>query len=133
MELARLRALSLAAAAVPFKQARREPYATWLASRSIDVVYDEPGGHWMLRDKAIWDAHQRYAASPVADDIAWFGVTNGLPGECEGHVACYLYVQNELLGEYPRLHSSGRYATEAVDMLVSSLDAFAPGGMVRAA
>jgi hypothetical protein len=133
MELARLRAVSLAANAIPFKQSTREPYAAWLASRSTEIIYDVPGGHWMLRDKTIWDVHQKYAASPVADDIAWFAVTNGLSGECEGHVACYLYVQNQLVGEYLRLHPSGRYATDAVDKLVTSLDAFAPGGLVRAA
>ena len=133
LELARLRALSLAAGAIPFKQSKREPYATWLSSRGTDVVYDEPGSHWMVRSKTIWDARALHAASPVADDIAWFAVINGLPGECEGHVACYLYVKNQLVGEYLRLHPSGRHASEAVELLLTSLDAFAPGGLVRAA
>ena len=131
VELARLRALSLAAGAIPFNQSRREPYAAWLASRSVDLVYDEPGGRWMVRDTAIWNVHQKHAASSVADDIAWFGVTNGLSGECEGHIACYLYAQNQLQGEYLRRHPAGRHAAEAVDTVVTSIDDFAPGGKVQ--
>jgi len=132
VELARLQALARAAGAIPIGHATREPYAAWLASRKADVVYDEPGGQWMVRDTAVWTVHQKHAASPVADEIAWFGATNGLPGECEGHIACYLSVQNLLTGEYLRLHPAGRHAAEAVDATVASLDAFAPAGIVRA-
>ena len=38
---------------------------------------------------------------------------NGLYGECEGDVPCYVTWQNELNGEYLRLHPRGRHADES--------------------
>jgi len=130
IELARLRALSRAAAAIPFNGSRREPYASWLSTRSADVVYDEPGGHWMVRDAAIWASHARHAATPVADDIAWFAVTAGLPGECEGSVSCYFSAMNRLHGEYLRAHPAGRHAAEAVAAVNTLVTSVAPAGSV---
>jgi hypothetical protein len=114
LELARLRALSRAAAAIPFNGSRREPYASWLSARSADLVYDEAGGHWMVRDTAIWGVHARHTATSLADDIAWFAVTTGLPGECEGSVSCYFSATNRLHGEYLRAHPAGFHVAEAV-------------------
>jgi hypothetical protein len=130
VELARLRALSIAAAAIPFGSAKREPYASWLAGHQNEVVYDEPGGHWMLRNVAIWDVHARHRETLVADDIAWFAVTTGLAGECEGNVACYIAAQNILHGEYLRAHPFGRHATEAVGAVNATLAAVIPSGLV---
>ena len=130
IELARLRALASAAAGVPFKKENREPYASWLAARKDHVVYDEPGGRWMVRPQLIWSTHQAHANSAVADDIAWLAVTTGLPGECEGDVSCYLVAFNELQGEYLRRHPGGRRSAESVDSIAQSVDRFAPGGKV---
>src|SRR5688500_4558037 len=41
---ARLRAIALAAQAIPWKGGTREPYASWLKARATDVVYNAPGG-----------------------------------------------------------------------------------------
>jgi hypothetical protein len=122
IELARLRALSAALSAVPMSGGRRDPYATWLATRKAEVVYDEPGGHWIVADGPIWETHGRQVRTTSADEIAWFAVTNGLAGECEGNVACYLAVRNRLHGEYLRRHPSGRHAAEAVGVLKSTAD-----------
>ena len=59
LELSRVRALSSALAAIPKSAGRREPYAAWLTSRKADVVYDEPGGRWMLNGPMIWERHAR--------------------------------------------------------------------------
>ena len=118
----RLRAVSAALAAIPFNQGRREPYAAWLAGQAAVATYDEPGGRWILSDKAIWDLHARSAKAPVADDIAWLAVTNGLGGECEGFLTCYLDWRNRLEGEYLRRHSEGRHAGEAVATIKNVVD-----------
>lgn len=114
IELARLRAISAALRSIPFGGGRREPYASWLAARIGEVGYDEPGGRWIMRHDELWQLHARYAATTSADDIAWFAVTNGLPGECEGYLACYLHVRNLLHGEYLRGHPDGRHAAEVL-------------------
>jgi hypothetical protein len=114
IELARLRATRSALEAIPFGSARREPYASWLGARSDDVVYDEPGGQWILASAPVWAQHARHWGTQAADEIAWLAATNGLPGECEGHVSCYVDVRNRLEGEYLRREPDGRHADEAV-------------------
>jgi hypothetical protein len=122
IELSRLRAMTAALKAIPMSGGRREPYAVWLASRKTDVVYDEPGGHWMLAPAPLWDMHAQQAKTTSADEIAWFAVGNGLPGECEGQVSCYLTVRNRLHGEYLRRHPVGAHAAEAMSVLRSTGD-----------
>jgi len=122
VELSRLRAVAAAAAAIPFKGGSRDPYASWLKTRKSDVVYDEPGGRWMLSDRPIWDVHTRAGSSPVADDIAWLAVTNGLGGECEGYLPCYINWRNRLQGEYLRLHPGGKHAEAAVGVIRETSD-----------
>jgi len=131
VDLSRLRALSLATAAIPFGNAKREPYASWLAARKADVTYDEPGGRWMVLNTSIWDAHSKHQETAVADDIAWFAVTSGLAGECEGNVACYLSAQNMLHGEYLRAHPFGRHAADAIAAVTTMVDTVTSSGQVK--
>jgi len=133
IELARLRAMQSALEAIPFSGARREPYASWLAERVGEVVYDEPGGRWMLANEPIWTLHARHADTSSADEIAWLAATNGLPGECEGYVTCYLDVRNRLQGEYLRREPDGRYAGEAVATIARTADLIAAPSAPRAA
>jgi hypothetical protein len=133
VELARLKALSNTAAVIPLNQSRREPYATWLAARKDQLVYDEPGGRWMLRPDLIWSTHSAHASTAIADDIAWFAVNTGLPGECEGQISCYLSAFNVLQGEYLRRHPAGRRAAESVDLVTQSAERLAPSGKVAPA
>lgn len=125
VELARLRATAGALASIPQNGGGRDPYAPWLAARKADVTYDEPGGRWLLASPAIWDLHARYATTASADDIAWFAVTNGLGGECEGHLPCYVEWRNRLQGEYLRRHPGGRHADEAVGVVKDTVDLLA--------
>jgi len=122
IELARLRAVSLAARAIPFQANKREPYASWITTRGMEVVYDEPGGRWMLAPRMIWETHARIQSPSIADEVAWFGVTNGLGGECEGYLVCYFDRRNRLQGEYLRLHPNGRHAADAVGVLKETAD-----------
>ena len=122
IELARLRAIAAALRSISFGGARREPYASWLAEREGLVAYDEPGGRWILAPGPIWALHARYQGTPAADDIAWLAVTNGLPGECEGYVSCYVDVRNRLHGEYLRREPDGRHVSEAVAVVTRTAD-----------
>ena len=125
VELGRLRAISAALSAIPVGGYRREPMAGWLKSLGPVVVFDEPGGRYLIADKAIWDLHTRSAKTPAADDIAWLAVTNGLGGECEGYLPCYVDWRNRLEGEYLRRHPDGRHAAEAVGAVKSTIDRLA--------
>ena len=121
-DLYRLRAVSAGLAAIPFRKADRDPYLSWLDRHKALAVYDEPGGRWILANAAVWQAHDRHPDAAAADDLAWLTVTNGLPGECEGVVTCYLDWQNRLPGEYLRRHPSGRHADAAVLSIKETVD-----------
>jgi len=127
LELSRVRALSSALAAIPRGAARRDPYVSWLTARKADVIHDGPSGRWMLNGPMIWERHARLAGATtsVADDLAWIAVTNGLSGECEGQLACYVDAHNRLQGEYLRRHPAGKHAAEAVDEIKSTADLLA--------
>lgn len=125
IELARLRALAATLNAIPVNGSRRDPYAGWLVSRKADVVYDEPGGRWIVSDVMVWETHAKQARTTSADELAWFAVTSGIPGECEGQTSCYLYVRDRLHGEYLRRHPMGKYAAEAVVVLKNDADLLA--------
>ena len=122
IDLARLRAMQATLGATPFDAGRREPYAAWIAARKADLTYDEPGGRWILSAAPIWDLQTKHANTASADDIAWFAVTNGLPGECEGYLPCYLRWRNRLQGEYLRRQPNGTRAEQAIALVKSTLD-----------
>jgi hypothetical protein len=128
VELARLQALARVAAAIPFNGAKREPYGSWLGRRQHELVHDEPGGRWIVRNPVIWSVHARHRDTPAGDDIAWFAVTTGLAGECEGFVSCYFASENTLHGEYLRAHPFGRHAGDAVASVNSMLEAVSSAG-----
>lgn len=91
--------------------------ASWLDERAAEVGYNEPGGHWIIHRNVILDHHAEYRATEVADEIAWFAVLNGLPGECEGALLCYLEWSDRLEGEYLRREPAGRHVAEAAARL----------------
>jgi len=61
-------------------------FARWLDAHRPLLVRNESGGRWLLRRDVILAEHDRFNSTRVGDQIAWFAVTNGLPGECEGVV-----------------------------------------------
>lgn len=115
-----LRALRSVLKAVPIERTTG-PHEEWLKAHEDLIVYSEPSGEWLIRHERITDLHERFANRPVADEIAWFAATNGLPGECEGYVPCYASILNTLDGEYLRLHPRGAHRAEALDRLNQTL------------
>jgi hypothetical protein len=114
LELQRLRALQGVLATIPFRRSRwEEPVREWVASRSDEIRYNEPGGHWIIRHELILALDDEHRSTDAADEIAWFAVTNGLGGECEGHLVCYMQWVDRLQGEYLRREPGGRHVEEA--------------------
>lgn len=122
LELSRVRALSATMESIPKGAGSREPYASWLASRRTQVLYDEPGGRWMLANGPLWETHARLSSTTSGDDFAWFAVTSGLSGECEGYLTCYVEARNRLYGEYLRRHPFGRRVAESVSTIRNTAD-----------
>ncbi|MGE5836669.1 MAG: SH3 domain-containing protein [Acidobacteriota bacterium] len=112
-----VQATSSALDAVPVPRrtrGRQPPYRDWLAPRADTIVYNEPGGRWMIRPNHLWKLQDEHARSSSADELAWRAVQNGLPGECEGFIPCYLRRLNLLEGEYLRRSAMGKHVDEAV-------------------
>jgi hypothetical protein len=88
-------------------------YQRWLRAHLDDSRYNEPAGSWMVEPEYVKRIHDEYPDTTVGDDIGWFYVTNGLFGECEGDVPCYVSWTNELEGWYLRAHPMGNHADDA--------------------
>lgn len=115
-----LRALRDVLKAVPIERVTG-PHEEWLKTRADLIVYSEPSGEWLIRHDVIAGFHKRFAGRPVADELAWFAATNGLPGECEGYVPCYASILNTLDGEYLRRHPRGAYRAQALASIDETL------------
>ena len=120
--LKRLLALRSALKAVPAGKSDENPYRDFLKAQGKNVVYSEPSGQWMAASSLFWDLHKKYAKSPLADQIAWEGAQNPLPGECEGYVNCHLFYIRMTAGEYLSLHPNGKRNLEALTNLTNSLE-----------
>ena len=94
---------------------------SWLAARAAVVRYNEPGG-WRVQYEFLRQTHDRYRGTAAAEDIAWFFVENGVGGECEGDVPCYIARTNLILGEYLRWHPAGGHAAVAAARVARALD-----------
>lgn len=114
LELQRLHALAATLATIPFNRDRWDDRLTsWIAARAAEIHYNEPGGHWLMNRDVILERHDMYRSTAAADDIAWFAVQNGLSGECEGFLVCYVRWSDRLEGEYLRRQPAGEYVEEA--------------------
>jgi uncharacterized protein YgiM (DUF1202 family) len=98
---------------VETKRPGAEPYGSWIRAHLDAARYNEPGGQWMVDPKYAQAVHEKHQQSDAADDIGWFYVSNGLYGECEGDVPCYVSWMDELHGWYLRSHPRGRHADES--------------------
>jgi hypothetical protein len=121
--LYRLRSLRDAFDGIPFGGNRRDPYDRWLLEHWDAGFYNEPAGAWMVDPEYILRIHEQFRGTTAADDIAWFRVTNGAGGECEGYLACYIGRTDGLQGEYLRLHPRGRHSDEATAKIAEFLAA----------
>lgn len=121
LELARLVALARSLAAMPFEHVSEQPYKNWTDEREKEVVYSEPAGQWYVRQELFWDLQRRYTGLPAAERAAWEGAQTPMPGECEGFVPCYLYMEKESNGKYLKLYPRGAHADAALNALAEML------------
>ena len=122
IEFSRLRAVAATAAAIPFKGGAREPYMSWLTKRKTEVVYDEPGGRWMLSDRSIWDAHSRVSFRHAHRRHRVVRRDERPRRRVRRLAAVLLDWRNRLQGEYLRLHPAGQHAEEAVTVVKDTVD-----------
>lgn len=121
LELSRLVALARALAAMPFEHLSEQPYKTWTDERAEEVVYSEPAGQWYVRQELFWSLQRKYAGLPAAERAAWEGAQTPMPGECEGYLPCYLYMETESNGKYLKLYPRGAHADAALDSISEML------------
>jgi Bacterial SH3 domain len=121
--LYRLRSMSNVFHSVPFgvsdrevesERSKSEPFGSWIRAHLDAARYFESAGSWMVDPAYVQQAHQQNLGTSSGDEIAWFYVTNGLFGECEGDVPCYVDWQDRLNGWYLRSYPHGRH-TDASD------------------
>jgi hypothetical protein len=117
LELKRLLALRAALKKIPGGQSERSPYREFLKAQEKSIIYSDPAAEWYVASNLFWDLHKKYAATALADRIAWEAAENPLPGECEGYVNCNLFSERMTNGEYLRLHPNGTHAAQALENL----------------
>jgi hypothetical protein len=121
IELARLLAMRQAGAAVPSDKQDQAPYKAWLKTNEASLVYSEPSGMWLVKSDLFWALQKKYATLPIADEIAWEGAKNSLPGECEGDISCNLSALNMMDGKYVKLYPKGAHIEEALASVIEVL------------
>jgi len=132
LELARLKALARAAAAIPFDKGAEEPFASWLKAQGESVVYSEPAGQWFVNSDLYWQAARRYATVPAGETLAWEGAQAPIPGECEGYLPCHVYMMRVSMAQYLGLYPNGPHAAEALGAIRELVDeALAPESPYR--
>ncbi|HEX7956168.1 MAG TPA: SH3 domain-containing protein [Pyrinomonadaceae bacterium] len=121
LELARLSALARSLASFNIEGQEKEPYKSWTTQRETEIVYSEPAGQWYVRAGLFWDLERKYRGLPLAERAAWEAAQTPLPGECEGYLPCYVYLETETNGRYLKLYPRGAHASESLAKLAESL------------
>lgn len=128
LTLQRLQSLQRVLAGIPWnRKLWDEALHAWVRDRAGEIRYNEPGGSWLIRPETIFAAHERNRDTAAADEIAWFAVGNGLGGECEGNVVCYLQRLDTLHGEYLRREPDGKHIDETVAWLIQRVEDYTTG------
>ncbi|MGD9629694.1 MAG: hypothetical protein AB7V18_10650 [Pyrinomonadaceae bacterium] len=125
LEFKRLRSLQATLEKIPLEKQEKEPHKSFLRKNDKLIVYSEPAGQWYVRSELFWDLHSKYRTLPIAEEIAWAGAQNPLPGECEGYVNCYVFILTETSGRYLRLYPNGKYSTQAVREIIERIEPLA--------
>ncbi|MGI8467494.1 MAG: SH3 domain-containing protein [Pyrinomonadaceae bacterium] len=121
LELKRLLALRAALKTIPASAKTDAPYKDFLKAHDKEIVYSEPSGEYLVASNLFWGWQKKEKAAPLADQIAWEGEQNPLPGECEGYVNCHLFYARMTSGEYLNLHPTGKHNLEALTNLTNLL------------
>jgi hypothetical protein len=121
LQLKRLLALRSALKSIPVSSKDQSPYKEFLKAHEKEIVFSEPSGEFLTVSNLFWDLQKKYKSSPLAEQIAWEGAQNPLPGECEGYVNCHLFYARMTSGEYLSLYPNGKHSLEALTNLTNLL------------
>jgi hypothetical protein len=122
IELARLLAMKQASASIPIDKQDQAPFKAWLKTNEASLVYSEPAGQWLVKSDLFWNLQKKYVQLAIADEIAWEGARNYLPGECEGYIPCHLSSVNLTDGKYLKLYPKGAHVAESLDSIIENLE-----------
>lgn len=114
LELTRLVALGRSLANFSIEEQEKPPYKPWVTEHEAEIVYSEPAGQWYVRAQLFWNLQRKYGGLPLAERAAWQAAQTPLPGECEGYLPCYLYLETETNGRYLKLYPRGAHADAAL-------------------
>jgi hypothetical protein len=128
LELSRLDALARTLAAIPVERTDDPSYKSWTDERDGEINYSEPAGRWYVRAELFWNLQRKYAGLAAAERAAWQAAQTPLPGECEGYLPCYIYLETETDGRYLKLYPRGAHADAALAGIAELL-----GNVVEAA
>lgn len=120
----RMQFIAAALRTIPFGKGEQFPYKTFLKENERDVVYSEPSGEWYVRTESLWDLHEKFVKTPLAEEIAWTAAQTSIPGECEGYINCYLYNIRAQDGEYINFYPNGKYTQKALINIGNYLEPF---------
>ncbi len=128
-ELALKRLIALAAAldAIPLDKLDKDPFSAFAKNNDAEITYSEPAGQYFVRIDRFWDLRSKFAALPIAEEIAWNGSQTSLPGECEGYVPCHLYNIRETTAKYLEFYPNGKHSRESMQNLADYLQYIAEG------
>ena len=118
----RLRYIAAALKAIPSGKGGQFPYKNFIKANEKDIVYSEPSAEWYVRAESLWDLREKFAALPIAEEIAWTAAATTIPGECEGYINCYLYNIRATDGEYLNLYPNGKYAQKSLTNIGNYLE-----------
>ena len=118
----RLRYIAAALKAIPSDKGEKPLYKNFIRANEKDIVYSEPSAEWYVRAESLWDLREKFAALPIAEEIARTAANTPIPGECEGYINCYLYNIRAADGEYLSLYPNGKYAQKSLANIGSYLE-----------
>ena len=121
-DLFRLRALDRSLDLIQSYEPKDSAHRTWIGRHGESLDYSEPAGRWLVKADLYWQLEAKHRGNPIADDIAWHGAKTGLPGECEGHIACYVDGLLRTDARYLSLYPEGRHASEALKSIGNLLE-----------
>ena len=121
LEFKGLLELQAALKRIPWNKQNKEPYRTFLKRNEKKIVYSDPSAEYYVRSEQFWALRKKYSALPIADDIAWAGAKNTLPGECEGYLSCYLDVIRSTDIEYLSFYPNGTHSKRPLQDVINGL------------
>jgi hypothetical protein len=120
-EFKRLLDLQATLKKIPMNKQNKEPHKSLLRKNAKLIIYSDPSAEYYVRSNLFWELQKKYKNLPIAEDIAWAGAQNSLPGECEGFVDCNFYIIRSTDAQYLNLYPNGKHRKMALKEIADHL------------